>query len=61
MNLEVKIGDLSFKNPVATASGTFGYGSEFEPYIDIDRLGGIFVKGTTLYHREGNPYPSRAK
>ncbi len=61
MNLEVKIGDLSFKNPVATASGTFGYGSEFEPYIDIDRLGGIFVKGTTLYHREGNPYPRMAE
>lgn len=56
-NLEVKIGDLSFKNPVLTASGTFGYGEEFSDFIDLERLGGFVVKGTTLNHREGNPYP----
>lgn len=55
--LEVKIGDLSFKNPVLTASGTFGYGLEFSDFIDLNRLGGFVVKGTTLHHREGNPYP----
>lgn len=56
-NLSVNIGNLSLKNPVLTASGTFGYGEEFTPFIDIDRLGGYIVKGTTLNHREGNPYP----
>lgn len=61
MNLEVKIGDLVLKNPVMTASGTFGYGPEFEPFIDINRLGGILVKGTTLHHREGNAYPRMAE
>ena len=61
MNLEVKIGDLVLKNPVMTASGTFGYGPEFEPFIDINRLGGIVVKGTTLHHREGNSYPRMAE
>jgi len=61
MNLEVKIGDLVLKNPVMTASGTFGYGPEFEPFIDIDRLGGMVVKGTTLHHREGNDYPRMAE
>ncbi len=61
MNLEVKIGDLKLKNPVMTASGTFGYGPEFEPFIDINRLGGIVVKGTTLHHREGNDYPRMAE
>lgn len=59
--LEVKIGDLSFKNPVLTASGTFGYGLEFSDFIDLNRLGGFVVKGTTLHHREGNPYPRMAE
>lgn len=48
---------LELKNPVMTASGTFGYGTEFEPFMDIERLGGIVVKGTTLNPRQGNPYP----
>lgn len=55
--LEVKIGNLTLKNPVLTASGTFGYGDEFSDFIDLSRLGGFIVKGTTLNHREGNPYP----
>lgn len=55
--LEVKIGGLTLKNPVLTASGTFGYGKEFSDFIDLDRLGGFVIKGTTLEHREGNPYP----
>ncbi len=55
--LEVKIGNLTLKNPVLTASGTFGYGEEFSDFIDLNRLGGFIVKGTTLNHREGNPYP----
>ncbi|MDE6115130.1 MAG: dihydroorotate dehydrogenase [Muribaculum sp.] len=59
--LEVKIGDISFKNPVLTASGTFGYGLEFSDFIDLNRLGGFVVKGTTLHHREGNPYPRMAE
>ena len=61
MNLAVKIGGLDLKNPVMTASGTFGYGPEFEDFIDINRLGGIVVKGTTLHHREGNAYPRMAE
>jgi dihydroorotate dehydrogenase (NAD+) catalytic subunit len=61
MELKVKIKDLEFKNPVLTASGTFGYGPEFEDFIDINRLGGIIVKGTTLHPREGNPYPRMAE
>jgi len=61
MNLAVKIGDLELKNPVMTASGTFGYGPEFEDFIDINRLGGMVVKGTTLHHREGNAYPRMAE
>lgn len=56
-NLSVKIGSLELKNPVMTASGTFGYGEEFADFIDLAKLGGIIVKGTTLHHREGNPYP----
>lgn len=55
--LSVNIGSLSIKNPVLTASGTFGYGEEFTPFIDLNRLGGYIIKGTTLEHREGNPYP----
>ena len=49
------------KNPVLTASGTFGYGEEFADFIDLNRLGGIVVKGTTLHRREGNPYPRMAE
>ena len=56
-DLNVKIGSLTLKNPVMTASGTFGYGLEFADFIDLSRLGAIIVKGTTLHHREGNPYP----
>ena len=61
VNLGFSIGDLQFKNPVLTASGTFGYGTEFEDFIDISRLGGIIVKGTTMEPREGNPYPRMAE
>ena len=57
VNLEVKIGGLRLKNPVLTASGTFGYGLEFADFIDLSRLGGYIVKGTTLESRQGNPYP----
>lgn len=57
VNLSVNIGSLELKNPVLTASGTFGYGEEFADLVDLDRLGGIIVKGTTLEPREGNPYP----
>lgn len=55
--LNVNIGALKLKNPVLTASGTFGYGDEFADFIDLSRLGGFIIKGTTLNHREGNPYP----
>lgn len=57
VNLNVNINNLFLKNPVLTASGTFGYGEEFRDFIDLNRLGGFIVKGTTLNHREGNPYP----
>jgi dihydroorotate dehydrogenase (NAD+) catalytic subunit len=60
-DLKINIGGLDFKNPVMTASGTFGYGPEFEDFIDIGKLGGIIVKGTTLERREGNPYPRMAE
>ncbi|MBR4275414.1 MAG: dihydroorotate dehydrogenase [Prevotella sp.] len=56
-NIKVKIGELEFKNPVMTASGTFGYGIEFQDFVPLDQIGGIIVKGTTLLHREGNDYP----
>ena len=52
---------LTLKNPVMTASGTFGYGEEYADFIDLSKLGGILVKGTTLNHREGNPYPRMAE
>ena len=55
--LQVNIGNLSLRNPVMTASGTFGYGLEYADFVRLDRLGGIIVKGTTLRPREGNPYP----
>jgi dihydroorotate dehydrogenase (NAD+) catalytic subunit len=61
VNLSLKIGSLHLKNPVLTASGTFGYGSEFDDFFDIGRLGGIILKGTTLELREGNPYPRMAE
>lgn len=59
--LNVKINDLEFKNPIITASGTFGYGLEFADLVPLDKLGGIIVKGTTLHHREGNNYPRMAE
>lgn len=61
VNLEVKLKDLVLKNPVMTASGTFGFGEEFADFIDLSDLGGIIVKGTTRHHREGNPYPRMAE
>ena len=60
-DLSVNIGQLSLKNPVMTASGTFGYGLEFADFIPLDGLGGIIVKGTTLHPREGNDYPRMAE
>lgn len=60
-DLSIEIGKMKLKNPVMTASGTFGYGEEFSDFIDISKLGGILVKGTTLHHREGNPYPRMAE
>ena len=59
--LNVKIGDLALKNPVMTASGTFGYGLEFQDFVPLDQIGGIIVKGTTLKPREGNDYPRMAE
>ena len=59
--LNVKIGELSLKNPVMTASGTFGYGLEFADFMPLDGIGGIIVKGTTLKPREGNDYPRMAE
>jgi dihydroorotate dehydrogenase (NAD+) catalytic subunit len=61
VKLDFNIGDLHFKNPVLTASGTFGFGSEFDDFFDVSRLGGIVVKGTTMEPREGNPYPRMAE
>lgn len=60
-DLGIKIGQLHFKNPVLTASGTFGYGEEFDDFMDVNLLGGVIVKGTTLEHREGNAYPRMAE
>ncbi len=61
MNTTVKIGNLILKNPVMTASGTFGYGEEFADFIDLNKLGAIIVKGTTGKRREGNDYPRMAE
>lgn len=61
VDLSIDLNGLSLKNPVMTASGTFGYGEEFMDFYDISRLGGVIVKGTTLHHREGNPYPRMAE
>ncbi len=60
-NLTTKIGSLELRNPVMTASGTFGYGVEFADVCDLSRLGGIIVKGTTLHPRQGNAYPRMAE
>lgn len=60
-SLNVNINGLKLKNPVMTASGTFGYGLEFADFVPLDELGGIIVKGTTLEHREGNDYPRMAE
>ena len=62
LKTQVHIGrGLTIKNPVMTASGTFGYGTEYEDFINLNRLGGILVKGTTLHPRQGNPYPRMAE
>lgn len=62
LNTQVHIGrGLMIKNPVMTASGTFGYGLEYGDFIDLNRLGGVLVKGTTLHPRQGNPYPRMAE
>ena len=60
-NLITNLGKLQMKNPVMTASGTFGYGTEYSDFIDLSRIGGIIVKGTTLRERQGNPYPRMAE
>ncbi len=60
-SLQVNIGKLKLKNPVMTASGTFGYGLEFQDFVPLDQLGAIIVKGTTLNAREGNDYPRMAE
>lgn len=57
LNTKVKLGNIELQNPVMTASGTFGYGLEFERYVDLNRLGGMSIKGTTLLERQGNPMP----
>lgn len=59
--LEIEIGGLKLRNPVMTASGTFGYGTEYKEFIDLSLLGGIVVKGTTLEPRQGNDYPRMAE
>ena len=61
MKTEVNIGKLTLKNPVLTASGTFGYGTEYTDFMNLSDIGGIIVKGTTLHPREGNPYPRMAE
>jgi len=60
-NLNVKIGQMELKNPVMTASGTFGFGEEYADFFDISKLGGYVVKGTTLEPRQGNAYPRMAE
>nr|WP_311447620.1 dihydroorotate dehydrogenase [uncultured Porphyromonas sp.] len=62
LDTRVHIGrGLYIKNPVMTASGTYGYGLEYEDFVELQRLGGIMVKGTTLHPRQGNPYPRMAE
>ena len=60
-DLRVKIGNLELKNPVMTASGTFGYGPEYADFVELSEIGGIIVKGTTLHPRQGNEYPRMAE
>ena len=60
-DLTTQLGKLQMKNPVMTASGTFGYGTEYSDFIDLSRIGGIIVKGTTLRERQGNQYPRMAE
>ena len=60
-DLNTKIHNIKLKNPVLTASGTFGYGVEFDDFFDVDLLGGIIVKGTTIFPRQGNAYPRMAE
>lgn len=57
----IQLGGLELRNPVMTASGTYGYGLEYQDFVDLSRLGGIVVKGTTLKERQGNPYPRMAE
>lgn len=59
--LKINIGNLHLKNPVMTASGTFGYGKEYSDFMDLERIGGVFVKGTTIRERQGNDYPRMAE
>jgi len=61
VDLRVKIHDIEFKNPVTVASGTFGFGEEMLEFVDVNKLGGIFIKGLTLENREGNDYPRMAE
>lgn len=61
INTKVNIGGLELRNPVMTASGTYGYGLEYADFVDLERLGGVVVKGTTLHPRQGNPYPRMAE
>lgn len=60
-DLKVNIGKLELKNPVMTASGTFGYGPEYADFVELSEIGGIIVKGTTLNPRQGNDYPRMAE
>ncbi|MCQ2066166.1 MAG: dihydroorotate dehydrogenase [Bacteroidaceae bacterium] len=61
VSLETSIGSLKLANPVLTASGTFGYGTEYSDFMDVSKLGAVIVKGTTIKPREGNPYPRMAE
>jgi dihydroorotate dehydrogenase (NAD+) catalytic subunit len=61
VKLEIDFNGLKLRNPVLTASGTFGYGEEFKDFINLNSLGGFIVKGTTLNPRQGNPYPRMAE
>lgn len=61
VNTAIQIGGITLKNPVMTASGTYGYGLEYSDFINLSKLGGIVVKGTTLNPRQGNPYPRMAE
>lgn len=61
VNTAIQIGGITLKNPVMTASGTYGYGLEYSDFIDLSKLGGIVVKGTTLNPRQGNLYPRMAE